>query len=326
MRLSTQRLRNIRFTFGVAAALTLLLVGMGGFVRGTGAGLSCPDWPLCFGRAVPEQLLHPGVVQEVLHRYLASIIGLVVVWLSFRAYRLRHAHPALWRVAKFLLIILFCQIILGGLTVLMLLNPFIVTSHLAFGTIFFQTLALVAMERFRPRGQAPIVATPSRTLRTLAVSLPYVVFAQMLLGGFVGASGAAFACPDIPLCHGKALPDFHSGQEIIHMTHRYIAVALLLIVSALCYLGRREQRAAGHLFGLVVMVALQITLGLSSVYFGVPVSLAVAHLLLGQLILLAALTYKRALVADSYFFSPVVVATGVAKGAERPKIKELAPA
>ena len=110
------------------------------------------------------------------------------------------------------------------------------------------------------------------------------------------------------------------------MTHRYIAVALLLIVSALCYLGRREQRAAGHLFGLVVMVALQITLGLSSVYFGVPVSLAVAHLLLGQLILLAALTYKRALVADSYFFSPVVVATGVAKGAERPKIKELAPA
>ena len=232
----------------------------------------------------------------------------------------------MWRAAKFLLAILFCQIILGGLTVLMLLNPFIVTAHLAFGTIFFQTLALVALERFRPRGQVPTVVAPSPGLRKLAAAFPLLVFGQMLLGGFVGASGASFACPDIPLCHGKVLPDLHSGQEIIHMTHRFLAVVLLILVGALFYLGRRERRATGHLFGLVFMVALQITLGLSSVYFGVPVSLAVAHLLLGQLILLAALTFRRALMADSHFFSPILLARGVAKGAERLKIKDLAPA
>ncbi len=326
MRLSTQRLRNIRLTFGIAAALSLLLVGMGGFVRGTGAGLSCPDWPLCFGRAVPEQLLHPGVVQEVLHRYLASIIGLLVVWLSIRAFRLRGAQPGLWRVAKFLLVILGCQIVLGGLTVLMLLNPFIVTSHLAFGTIFFQTLALVAIEKFRIRGQAPEPVASEPLLRKLSTFVPVLIFGQMLLGGFVGSSGASFACPDIPLCNGRALPDFESGPQVIHMLHRFTAIVVLLAVSALFYFAKRAKQPTGHLFGLFFMVALQIALGLSSVYFGVPVALAVAHLLLGQLILLAALAFRKTVVADSRFFSPVAGATGMAKGAQSSRIKELAPA
>ena len=337
MRPSTKRLRTIRLTFGLTAALTLLLVGMGGFVRGTGAGLSCPDWPLCFGRAVPEQLLHPGVVQEVLHRYLASIVGLLIVWLSFRAYRLRLGHPGLWRAAKFLLLVLISQVILGGLTVLMLLNPFIVTAHLAFGTVLFQTLALVAVERFRVKGQRQepqgmVGQTPDeRRLELFARALPPLVFAQMLLGGFVGASGASFACPDIPLCYGRVLPDLSSGPQIIHMVHRATAVLILGVVSYLLYLGRwgasRPSIATGHLFGLVFMVAVQIALGLSSVYFGVPVALAVAHLLVGQLILLAALTFRRSLVPGMRFFSAVAAGgMGSAAGVGSSRLKEFAPA
>ena len=89
-----------------ASVLTLCVVVFGAYVRLTDAGLGCPDWPGCFGSlTVPEsevaiieaQGLYPGSIVEVgkawremIHRYLAGILGLLILLISFVSYKIRH--------------------------------------------------------------------------------------------------------------------------------------------------------------------------------------------------------------------------------------------
>ncbi len=298
--------RHIRFIAATIAVVSLVLVGLGGFVRGTGAGLSCPDWPLCYGRAVPHDF-SGGVAQEVGHRYLASIVSFGTMIFALLAWINRRAFPKLWTLMKVALAILGLQVILGGLTVLMQLNPFIVTAHLVFGTFFFQLMALIALERIpRPSDEQELKLVmrmgQGRGIRLyqMLVVTAFLIFAQIILGGFVGSSGASVVCPDLLYC--TAGPDREqssalSGAQIIHMTHRVLGfsiVALLMYVAARARsLSDGIQRKKGHLFGLAALGLLQIALGLFNVYWRIPVGGAVAHLILAQFILLGTLHFLR---------------------------------
>ena len=97
--------KTVRVSACAIAAGSLVLVCLDGFVRGTGAGLACPDWPLCYGRAVPDPV-HPGVLQEVGHRYLASLVSVATICLSFISFANRRVLPRLWDTSRLLLLIL----------------------------------------------------------------------------------------------------------------------------------------------------------------------------------------------------------------------------
>src|SRR5689334_16517053 len=101
-RVSVSHMRAFAACLG---AVSLVLVALGGYVRGTGAGLACPDWPLCYGRAVPAEL-KPGIAQEVGHRYLASIVFLGTLAFSVLAFINRRSYPHLWRGSRLALMIL----------------------------------------------------------------------------------------------------------------------------------------------------------------------------------------------------------------------------
>lgn len=283
-------LRLLRFLYGLLALATLALVALGGYVRGTGAGLSCPDWPLCFGMAVPDQILHPGVVQEVGHRYLASLVGLGTVLLSLRAIRARKSNPLLSRFSIWLLGVLGVQVVLGGLTVLLLLNPFIVTSHLIAGTLFFQSLALIAFDSATPAtGQGS--ARDSEVARSFGPVLccfAALIFLQIVIGGFVGSSGAALVCPDLPGCFGSFNPARLTGAQDLHMLHRLLAVVILAMTVVVLRAGRTLRSGAWQR-EIATLVLVQLGLGIGNVYFRVPVGVAVVHLLVAQLILLRVL-------------------------------------
>ena len=192
----------------IGAVLALAVVMLGAYVRLTDAGLGCPDWPGCYGRLVvphpatsPEELgveytrpLEAGKAwREMIHRYLASTLGLVCLSLAGIAFFNRRdpAQPK-WAPALLVALIIF-QGLLGMWTVTLLLNPFVVVGHLFGG---FATLALLmSLGRWR----STRFPSPTRALRVLGLAAAAALVLQISLGGWTSANYAALACPDEPL-------------------------------------------------------------------------------------------------------------------------------
>ena len=274
----------------LTALCTLFLVGLGGFVRATGAGLACPDWPLCFGRLVPREL-QPGVFQEVFHRYVAFVVSISTLYLMYESYRMRDIQRKVFKVMRWVVFILLTQVVLGGLTVLLRLNPFIVTSHLILGTVFFQTLTQIGV---KPSFVSQELVSPKVYGRAKLVAL--FVFIQIAIGGFVGSSGASLACPDIPLCFGALIPENASGPQFLHMTHRVFGVILLLLFIWLLkavFESECSPRVRRLSWALSVAMCAQIALGFLNVYLMIPVSVTVLHLVVAQAILVGTILLAR---------------------------------
>ena len=114
-------MRALRVLSIVAAALALVVVVVGAYVRLSDAGLGCPDWPLCYGRPLPADIAdagdHARAWKEMGHRYLAGTLGLVIVALALAASRGRRSRG----LAAALVLLVAFQAALGKWTVTMLL-------------------------------------------------------------------------------------------------------------------------------------------------------------------------------------------------------------
>ena len=280
-------------TLAIAAAvLALIVVVVGAYVRLSDAGLGCPDWPFCYGRPVPADIAHPDALakawKEMGHRYLASTLGLLILVLCFLAWR-RHRLRAL--TTALVLVVVF-QGALGMWTVTLLLKPAIVTAHLLGGLTTLSLLLWLALgeSSFGPDERV-------RALRPIAVITLAVVAVQVALGGWVSANYAALACPDLPLCRGSLVPSmdfanaFHVVRELgqtadgallsnealtaIHWTHRLFALVALTMVLVLVARARPVLPRISVALALVVLA--QFALGVSNVFFGLPLPLAAAH-------------------------------------------------
>ncbi len=125
------------------------LMLLGGYVKSIGAGLACPDWPLCYGQIFPSQKywfnngeFNWGLWAEYTHRLVAGIVILMIFHLFIAGWLNREHFPQIRTVAWLFFAIIIIQSILGGLTVLHVLHPLIVTAHLGMG-IFSYTVTLI---------------------------------------------------------------------------------------------------------------------------------------------------------------------------------------
>lgn len=281
------------------ALAAFCVVVLGAWVRLTDAGLGCPDWPGCYGHVFPESNAHhfARAVHEMVHRYLASTLGLIVVsmlvWALIR--RKDRGQPV---VPVAVLFVLICvQGTLGMKTVTLLLQPLIVTSHLLGG---LTTLGLLTWLSVTPERR---VADPAEVrLRPFALIGLAVLALQISLGGWTSTNYAAVACPDLPTCQHSWWPamdyrdaftlwrglgiDYEGGvlanpaRVAIHFTHRLGAIVAGLTLISLGLLAAARARGPRlKLIGrlLVPAVLLQIALGLSTVHWGVPLPVATLH-------------------------------------------------
>lgn len=282
-----------------ATVLTFPLIALGAIVRLEGAGLACPDWPLCYGRVTPvSEVVSPPpegtkIALEVGHRYLAALVGIIVLGLAIVAWTKFREHRSIRWLAALAVGLLLPQAILGGLTVLMKLAPITVSLHLLAGNLFFASLIALTLQSFRISGSEsdPVAPAPDSPLpqqfRAAALGTLVVAGLQIFLGGWVSSSGASMACATFPSCHGSwSIPSGALAQ--LQMGHRIGGFLLAGAVAALSVLALRSRGLTRGLrrlsVGLVILVIAQILLGWFNVAHYIPVPTSALHTALAAVI------------------------------------------
>src|SRR5712691_8529565 len=287
-------MKSIRIVAWVAAVVTYFLIGLGGTVLATNSGLSCPDWPLCYGQAY-----YSGTYQlflEQFHRFTAATVSILIVLLVIGIVTWARKDRLLVILAIVAPILLAIQIVLGGLTVLWKLPPQIITAHLGTALALFAIVITMAVLSGKPVASHEHPAK-TRKFAQLAISNALLVYILMLLGSYVTGSGAALACPGWPLCTPASWA-INNHLADINILHRIYAVfvglvTLWTVISAL----RRWRVARGQaIVGLVggLLFVYQAVVGGLIVLLKEPAFVAGLHLALatavwGTLVLLAAL-------------------------------------
>lgn len=291
--------------------LTLDLIMFGAFVRLTDSGLGCPDWPGCYGKITPigasghiEQALQAmpyGAVSfskawiEMIHRYVGSILGMMIIGIVYMAWRYRRQLGNTPRLAVVTLIAVCIQGAFGAWTVTHQLMPIVVTSHLLGGMIL---LALMTWLAAREKTHAQLSLQAGRWRPWMAAGL-VLLFVQIALGGWVSTNYAALACMDFPMCHGEWIPpmDLKNGYSLIrglgmlpsgelisqsaltsiHWVHRNFAFLVFAYLGILAWKMRAESGLRGPANLVLGLLAAQLITGLTTIFFQWPLLIAVLH-------------------------------------------------
>ena len=282
-------MKALRWAAGLAAVLVFGMIVLGGVVRTTNSGLSCPDWPTCYGYWVPlpsmiEAVPNVGyqyyqVMLEWTHRLIAgTILGPLILVVGYLGWRNRLLHPRIAPSIVLMVMLLLIQAMLGGVTVLDRNSPWSVAIHL--GNALLLLVVVVGIhDAARGRTRAG-QAAPSWVRPTALVAMVAALFA-MMSAAITSKSGASLACYTWPSCQGSFTPDWTDGGEVIHMIHRYLAAAFamaLLVLLAGCLRDQRVPEAIRRQSLVTAgLVALQVGLGALVIIWQVPIEDAVLH-------------------------------------------------
>jgi len=296
-------LRRFRLIAELTAAVTFLLIVVGGIVRVSDSGLGCgpagsgsEGWPLCGGQVIPL-IGDVNRVVEFTHRLLAAVVVALIALLAHRAYRgLRELRwPLRGSIAAGVLVLI--QAGLGGLTVEYNLDEELVAAHLCLAMLLLGLLlwlvvrARAAEPSAQDRQTASGEPTQVRGLRPFAIAAVVLLLGAIVAGGYVAgtekegaenaaANGAHIACGEsFPTClDHRVLPFGESRLTDIHLTHRvlvYLATgAILLLIGVALRRGSRSRLLA--LAGALLLA--QLLLGALNVWLGEHPTLIVAHL------------------------------------------------
>src|SRR5205085_2790316 len=195
MLVRSHRMIFIRRVAWVATVVTYFLIALGGTVLATDSGLSCPDWPFCYGQAYYSGTYH--VFLEQFHRFTAATVSILIVLLVIGIIVWARKDRALLMLAIAAPLLLALQIVLGGLTVLWKLPPQIITAHLGAALAILAAVITIAVLSGKP-AQSKELPAKTRKFAQLAITNALLVYILMLFGSYVTGSSAALACPGWP--------------------------------------------------------------------------------------------------------------------------------
>lgn len=319
--------------------LTLMVIALGAYTRLTDAGLGCPDWPGCYGKLTaplhdghiaeaqakfPDAQIEPHKAHnEMLHRYIAGLLGLCVLAIAIVSFRLKQ----FMRLSGIILLLVIFQAALGMWTVTLNLLPLIVLAHLLGGFVLFTLLALLRAEiawKIKILKPDPIDLDVQKcqepglsSLLPLGYLAALVLVLQIALGGWTSSNYAAAVCYQLPICEAGwserfslqsafSLPLGHETYEYgvlpyearmsIHVMHRMGALVTLLLLGSFAFLcWRRAVTPAMRILAASIggLLFLQLTLGLINIAAQLPLLNAVAHNLVAANLLMLTLVFLR---------------------------------
>lgn len=293
-----------------AVGLTLCVIVLGGYVRLSDAGLGCPDWPGCYGHVTwpneaheiekanasfIERAVEVGKAwREMVHRYLATVLGMVAIALFVWAFRRRQLES--YALPLIALMAVIFQGVLGMWTVTWKLHPTVVMSHLMGGLTVLSLFVWLAISRtpsFTPYRYAGHVKQWMIIVGTLLLMM------QIALGGWTSSNYAALACVGFPQCNGlwwpemdfaqaldlykKIGPDYEFGVKdaparmAIQMMHRLGALVVTVYFAWLIFKLTRNRELMPLGLSLLVLLAIQIALGIINVTYSLPLVVATMH-------------------------------------------------
>ncbi|XPF93325.1 COX15/CtaA family protein [Colwellia sp. RE-S-Sl-9] len=311
----SRNIKNIRKLVLVSILLAIVVVSLGAYTRLTHAGLGCPDWPGCYGfhdvphtseeilkaqTAFPDRIVEPEKAwNEMIHRYFAGTLGLLILVITFLSIKNREVGTPVFLPILILGVVIF-QAALGMWTVTMKLMPIVVMGHLLGGltTLSLLFLLYLRLKRFHVREGN----TSLRKFAKFGFIGIVILTGQIALGGWTSSNYAALVCTELPICQAgweqeltfedsfDLIPperdtyEFghlnHASRLTIHVMHRFGAIVTAVYLLWLAFTVMR--RASSQFFqqaslGLITVLFCQIGLGVSNVWFSLPLGVAVAH-------------------------------------------------
>ena len=295
--------------------LTWPLIPFGAYVRLKNAGLSCPDWPLCFGKLIPPSGFE--IWLEVGHRFVAVLLGIFIIAITLFTFS-NQKYFKFRKIAVTIFIVVCFQGVLGGLTVIMVLSPLIVTLHLIVGIFLFGLLVFLTRIVFEDKNKTVqkinidsnhLYKNKSDVILSKLKWMTIVLFIIIISGGYNSSTYSGFYCEGFPGCHEGSLFSFGmSGTDIsfltgikdhilpqvpiefqgrffpyyknewINMLHRLIAIfggTILIIMSWFWLKKKYGYNVIGS--SIVFLIIIEIILGILNVVLRVQSLISVLH-------------------------------------------------
>jgi cytochrome c oxidase assembly protein subunit 15 len=300
----------------LSIVLVMLVVVLSAYLRLSGSGLGCDDWPACYAlirtdSGGAEALAAAHLVPPwatFTHRLVATVLGVLVLGITYSTWRRRRVPGQSVAIPLAVLALTVFLSVLGYYTPSPLL-PWVTLSNLLGGMAMLAMLWWLGQRSVR--SEKIIIRAADHPLRSWALVGLGIVFLQIALGGWVSANFAALSCTGLPGCGGypwsngpwresfnllRVLPVTDGGAviagdagKIIHLVHRTGAVLTFLYMA---WLGWRAiglgSRYRGTGITMLVFIVLQIVMGLGAVAFSLPLALVTAHNAMAALLLLSA--------------------------------------
>jgi cytochrome c oxidase assembly protein subunit 15 len=316
--------KNIRRLVLISILLALVVVSLGAYTRLTHAGLGCPDWPGCYGmidvpdthaqlqqakEAFPEHtVVAHKAWNEMIHRYFAGTLGLIILAIAFLSFYYRKQGLPL-RLPFLILAVVIFQAALGMWTVTMKLMPVVVMGHLLGG---FTTLCLLFLLylRLKPKRMTSGDYSVKKYGRYGLLGI-VILTGQIALGGWTSSNYAALTCTQLPICQEgwterltldgsftlippkKDSYEFghldHNQRLTIHVSHRLGAIFTSLYLAWLILMVFNKAKTfyfKSCATSVGLLLTLQVSLGISNIWFSLPLFVAVSHNIVAAILML----------------------------------------
>jgi heme a synthase len=281
--------RPVRVLVWLSLALQIALVGTGGAVRLTASGLGCPTWPNCTANSfVPTPALGINGIIEFSNRMLTIVLSIVVVLVFLIVLRMRRERRDLFVLTLIQGLSIPFQAVLGGITVLSGLNPYVVGSHFLVSVLLVVLTTILVYRAYNGRAGRGF-HTPSWYVSGTIATAAFVGI-TVLLGVLTTGSGPHAGDNS----NAKALaPRNGLNQALlqeIHSIPAYITFGLTVMLVVIALASRRGTRwrcVRVYSLGLLGVEIAQIIVGYVQAKEGLPIALVNIHLVLAVILVAA---------------------------------------